>query len=162
MTAGVFISKKTLEEAAKKRDEDMAKLREIISDVSIREQCCEYFRIHINKIIAETEEEVRKFMATLRDASICIAITIGAVAAAVFTPPAILISPAAAVVGASSIAASARTIFSGIRVASLHKKQDENSEEEMELHIFDGCKVEVQLCFGKIFITLRSSIKLAN
>jgi len=160
MTAGVYLSQKTKKKAAEIRDESLTRLREEISDIQVREQCCEYFRNYVNKIIAETEEEVRKFMAALRDSSICIGITIGAIAAAVFTPPTILISPGAVLLGASSFAAALRTIHSGIKVSRLHNKPEEKSAEELDLKIYDGCKIDVELCFGKVSISLRSSIKL--
>ena len=163
MTAKVFLTKKTKQLAAQMRDESLEKLKATISDVDISKQCCDYFRNDVNKIIAETEEEVKKFLATLRDASICVGITIGAIVAAVVTPPAILISPAAAVVGAGAVASAFRTIRSGVRVANLHNPEDtsaENTEDKLELKIYDGCKIDVELCFGKVSISLRSSIKL--
>ena len=151
MAAGVYLTKKTKKQASEKREESLKKLKEMISNDHICEQCCEFFRIHVNKIIAETEEEVKKFMATLRDASICVGITVGAIVAAVVTPPAILISPAAGVLGAGAVASTFRTIRSGVRVANLLK---DRSVDELELKIYDGGKVEIMLTFGTVSVDL--------
>ena len=153
MTAGVYLKKKAKKQAAEKRDEGLEKLKTKISNNQICEQCCEYFRNHVNKIIAETEEEVKKFMATLRDASLCVGITLGTIIAAVVTPPAILISPVAAVVGAGSIASTVRSFKRGVRVKKVLK---DRPEDALDLKIYESGKIEVTLSFGTVSIDLQS------
>ena len=151
MTAGVFLTTKAKEQAAEKREEGLEKLKTKISHDQTCQQCCEYFRNHVNKIIAEIEEEVKKFMATLRDASLLVGITLGTIVAAVVTPPAILVSPFAAAAAAGAIAGAVRSYVHGGQVSNVLKDRPENT---LDLKIYESGKIEVTLSFGTVFIDL--------
>ena len=162
MPGGIVLTNKTKKMAADKRDEDLKKLRAKISVQEISDQACKFYHNDVNKIIAETEEEVKKFFINLGIASLCFIISIGAVAAAVITPPAILISPAAAAMGVSAIASATSTVKKGIDVANLQKFSGDEGQENLDLKIYDGCKIDVELCFGKVSFTLKSKIELSH
>ena len=151
MTAGVFLTGDAKEQAAVKREEGLEKLKTKISHDQACQQCCEYFRNHVNKIIAETEEEVKKFLATLRDASLLVGITLGTIVAAVVTPPAILVSPFAAAAAAGAIAGAVRSYVRGGQVSNVLKDRPENT---LDLKIYESGKIEVTLSFGTVFIDL--------
>ena len=162
MPGGIVLTNKTKKIAYDKRDEDLKKLRAKISDKEISNQVCEFYHNGVYMIIAETEEEVKKFFINLGIASLCFIISIGAVAAAVITPPAILISPAAATMGATALLSATKAVKKGIDVTNLQKFSGDEAQENLDLKIYDGCKIDVELCFGKVSFTLKSKIKLSH
>jgi len=120
--------------AEEKREESLKYFKTKISDRKMCKICCEQFQKHVNEILDATEKKVKNFAKSLGLTVSLVGITIGAVVAAVLTPPTVLISPVAATVGSGFLASTYRSIRSGFKIknaleAGLEEKLDVKTQK---------------------------------
>ena len=155
ITAGVYVKDSVKIKAEEKRDEIWKKLQKKVYS-PIENVCANYFKKEVDSLIYGTNQEVKKFLKNLGGAVFCVLATAGTTAAAVITPPAILISPAAGVAGGAFIASLAHTIKTGIGVTE--KLKQESPEGELDLEDSTNRELKLQLYFGVVSIQLQSKI----
>ena len=137
------------------RDEILEKLKTKISP-EIKEQCAQHFIKDVNVLINGTNKEMKEFFKNLGGATLCVLATAGTTAAAIITPPAILISPAAGVAGGAFITSLVHTIKTGIGVTRVLKQKLDDGE--LDLEKCESSQMHVKLWFGVVTIQLKSKI----
>ena len=147
------------------------------------DQCEVYFKNDVNKLIAETEDEVKKYLASLekswwKTALVmgtlvvgCAAAAAGAAAAAPVVLGAVAVDAAigtgtAATVGAG-FGSTAAAGYGANAAYSNYKLQHETgiikpeeTDEELALTKYEKSVIHVKLCFGHVQIRLSSKVKL--
>ena len=165
------------EEAQKKREELLAKFKKEIA-LEYFKQCENYFRNDVNKLIAETKAEVKKYLESLetpwwKTALIMGALVVGGAAvaaAAAVAAPAVIVASAATAAGAGGVAGgvAAGGVAAHAAISNHNLKHETNIisteevNEQLALTKYEKSEIYVMLCFGSLKIELLSKVKLTQ
>ena len=150
MKAKFFVSDKAQKEAPNKLKELLEKLEENVSefDQHIAMKCCIYFRNNTKEIFDQAVGRGKKIKGALVVDGLSLMGILAISAAAIITPPLVLVSPWVAGPGFAAIMTTFTAIYQGFKLKQMLKSIYGKHKVEFELGK-DG-SINANLCFGLV------------